>query len=75
MNFLNVPLEHFYTLPNPTANECRMYAYARELREGLDEGQGIILDLLLDVCIECICDAAEDGFIQGLRAGVLLASI
>lgn len=61
-------MERFYKVPEPTVNEEKLYELARALRQELTETQAVTLDVLLETCIDCIGDAAEDGFLQGVRA-------
>ena len=66
-------MERFYKVPEQTANEVKLYKLANALRHGMTEPQAVTLDALLETCVDCIGDAAEDGFEQGLNAGLELA--
>lgn len=69
---VKVLMERFYKVPEQTENEKELYAWGRKLRCNLDGEQGATLDALMETCVDCIGDAAEDGFRQGVRAGVEL---
>lgn len=61
-------MERFYKVPEQTANEVKLYELARALRQGLTLTQMVPLDALMETCVDCIGDAAEDGFEQGFLA-------
>ena len=61
-------MDQFYKVPEQTANEVKLYELARALRQGLTETQMVTLDALMETCVDCIGDAAEDGFEQGFLA-------
>lgn len=69
---VKVLMERFYKVPEQTENEKELYAWGRKLRRNLDAEQGATLDALMETCVDCIGDASEDGFRQGIRAGVEL---
>lgn len=61
-------MDQFYKVPEQTANEVKLYELARALRQGLAETQIVTLDALMETCVDCIGDAAEDAFEQGFWA-------
>lgn len=65
-------MERFYKVPEQTANEVKLYELARALRQDLAETQMVTLDALMEASVDCIGDAAEDGFRQGVRVCVNL---
>ena len=69
---VKVLMERFYKVPEQTDNEKELYAWDRKLRRNLDAEQCATLDALMETCVDCIGDAAEDGFRQGVLAGVEL---
>lgn len=58
-------MERFYKVPVPTANEKKLYELAGALRQEMTETQAVTLDVLMETCMDCIGDAAEDAFEQG----------
>ena len=61
-------MERFYKVPEKTADEMKLYELARAIRKELTDLQAVSLDVLMETCMDCIGDAAEDGFEQGLLA-------
>ena len=69
---VKVLMERFYQMPEQTANEDKMYELAGALRHGMTEPQAVTLDALLETCVDCIGDAEEDGFKQGVKVGMTI---
>ena len=67
---VKVLMERFYQVPEQTVNEDKMYELAGALRHGMTEPQAVTLNALLEACVDCIGDAEEDGFKQGVKVGM-----
>lgn len=67
-------MERFYKIPEQPVNEDKLYELAGALRHSMTEPQAVMLDALLETCVDCIGDAAEDGFKQGFSVGAELSN-
>lgn len=65
-----------YCVPEETECECDIYRLSNSLAGELSSGQNKALDSLIEKAIEHACEMAEDGFRQGVRAGIgLMAAL
>lgn len=67
-------LEQCYIVPAETSQDQKFYELHRQLTRSLTSEQGNTADEWMDVHLDLVGDAAEDGFLQGFFAGALLIS-
>lgn len=65
-------MEASYHVPEQTESEKRLYDLRNEASEELGEMDNLILDGIGELVVDAMCDAAENGFMQGMLTGIEL---